>query len=715
MNRLFQLLLTFVSLCLAASFTSAAIAPYNAINIQGQELAEQWVASQRPGYPAARPIADPTAPCGEDFASRAGEITWTDENWYGSYGAIASDVEVSVDGSRIAVGWDLNYEEIDYYDAEGDGTPLWTYDCRENSTYHIDGAVQVRMSADLQVIAGMVGSRYLASGGAPETAVMRFSPDDGAVLWTNILPMAPSGTVLERGFRMVMSRDGSRLAVAAVGTRQDPTFDPYHIYIYDPASSTPLTVLEVADPGPSPVLMYLNDMMITADGSRLVADFRHNSSPQHSFRVWDLTTYQQIQQTTLNRGGPQTTMGLSHDGGVMTVGDLNGWLQVMSWDDGTGQYVLAWEYHVQPSNSWVMATAVSGDGSTVAAGTMQFDGNPYQGKFYLFNFAGGATPVFTSTLAGDNIAAISISDDGAFAAACSYGPYNPPTDPGWDLQIVETATGEVMYELPGTTPGSQFDCAISGDGARIACGGKRVHARTMGSGGYAYSITHDGVEPGTPAPTRTPTITPTPTETLTPSPTPPPIPTRTPTPSPTDTPRPTDTPTAEPTFTPTLVPTNTPLPTEEPTIPPTATPTEEPEPTATPLPSTPTPVCDTFGVDLTIPAGYVSPGDVFWVQADICSPDEPLSQVPFFALLDISIGEYWFYPTWVHYPSEIAWKSIDLPQGISTEMVIDEFTWPETGNDAFMGIYIHAALLNAEMTEILGVWDSVNFGYGPPR
>jgi len=69
----------------------------------------------------------------------------------------------------------------------------------------------------------------------------------------------------------------------------------------------------------------------------------------------------------------------------------------------------------------------------------------------------------------------------------------------------------------------------------------------------------------------------------------------------------------------------------------------------------------------------------------------------------------------VHYPSEIAWKSIDLPQGISTEMVIDEFTWPETGNDAFMGIYIHAALLNAEMTEILGVWDSVNFGYGPPR
>jgi len=42
-----------------------------------------------------------------------------------------------------------------------------------------------------------------------------------------------------------------------------------------------------------------------------------------------------------------------------------------------------------------------------------------------------------------------------------------------------------------------------------------------------------------------------------------------------------------------------------------------------------------------------------------------------------------------------------------------EFTWPDTGSDTFSGIYIHGALLNAEMTAIDGEFDSVMFGYGP--
>jgi len=182
-------------------------------------------------------------------------------------------------------------------------------------------------------------------------------------------------------------------------------------------------------------------------------------------------------------------------------------------------------------------------------------------------------------------------------------------------------------------------------------------------------------------------------------------------------PTPTMEPTAPPPTATPVEPTNTPVPptpTPEPTSPP-PTPTEGPEPTATEIPGTPTPVCETLGVELTIPFDYISPGDMFWVKANICSPDGAISQAPFFALLDINIGEYWFYPTWVHYPPDVAWEYIDLPQGITTRMVLDEFEWPDTGSDSFNGIYIHAALLNPEMTAIIGDFDSVSFGYGPQR
>ncbi len=178
------------------------------------------------------------------------------------------------------------------------------------------------------------------------------------------------------------------------------------------------------------------------------------------------------------------------------------------------------------------------------------------------------------------------------------------------------------------------------------------------------------------------------------------------------------TPTATPVATDTPLPTETPTPTATPTQPPTGTPTTAPTdipptPTTTEIPATPTPECERLGVSLTIPATYVSPGDTFWVNADICSPDQARSQVPFFALLDIGINEFWFYPTWAHYPPDIAWEYLDLPIGLTSWSVLAEFTWPDTGSDTFSGIYIHGALLNAEMTAIDGEFDSVMFGYGP--
>lgn len=55
------------------------------------------------------------------LSTKSGKITWSDEDWTGSYGAIADDLAVSGDGSRIYVSWNLNFEKIDAYDAKGTG------------------------------------------------------------------------------------------------------------------------------------------------------------------------------------------------------------------------------------------------------------------------------------------------------------------------------------------------------------------------------------------------------------------------------------------------------------------------------------------------------------------------------------------------------------------------------------------------------------------
>ncbi len=49
---------------------------------------------------------------------------------------------------------------------------------------------------------------------------------------------------------------------------------------------------------------------------------------------------------------------------------------------------------------------------------------------------------------------------------------------------------------------------------------------------------------------------------------------------------------------------------------------------------------------LEIPDDYVSPGEAFYCRAEICNPDTVWEGAPFVALLDVGIGEYWFYPSW---------------------------------------------------------------------
>lgn len=193
-----------------------------------------------------------------------------------------------------------------------------------------------------------------------------------------------------------------------------------------------------------------------------------------------------------------------------------------------------------------------------------------------------------------------------------------------------------------------------------------------------------------------PPYTPTLTPTMPPSPTtPPPTGTPTPTLTPTSIP-PTETPTSTP-----IPPTNTPTPT---TVPPTNTPTVVPT-------NTPTP-CE-LGVDLVMPSDYYRPGDICWLKAYLCNPGPDLIEnIRLFVLLDIGTGEYWFYPSWTHYPPNIDSELIEqLDVGTTEKTIIEEFTWPSSAgsmeNISFIG-----AMTDYNITQLIGKFDTFVFSFG---
>jgi len=228
----------------------------------------------------------------------------------------------------------------------------------------------------------------------------------------------------------------------------------------------------------------------------------------------------------------------------------------------------------------------------------------------------------------------------------------------------------------------------------------------------------------TPRPTETP-APPTATATRTPTGTPP---TMTPTPTATRTPTATNTQPQTPTLTPTPTRTSTLSPTPSVTYAGTATPTATPSPpgpTATPTrTSTPvasgtpepsaTPLPLSLGATLVMPSNFYFPGDTFSVTVIVGNPGNDLESIPLFVVLDV-YGDYYFWPGWkrFHPPEseEIDYLIINLTHGQQAFIVLYPFAWPAV-SPGVSGIAFHAALLNRELTAILGEMDSFYWGYG---
>ncbi|MCD4653969.1 hypothetical protein K8T06_08530 [bacterium] len=129
-------------------------------------------------------------------------------------------------------------------------------------------------------------------------------------------------------------------------------------------------------------------------------------------------------------------------------------------------------------------------------------------------------------------------------------------------------------------------------------------------------------------------------------------------------------------------------------------------PTATPT-ATPTPhPAVEPGVELYLSQTTFSQGDQFKLDVAFTKSDTKIYRdVPFVLMLDV-LGQYYWYPSW---ESDFQYILIDLDSGIVNLTVID-FIWPHVAGTAG-DITFYGALLNSEVNEIFGRWDSTSFGW----
>lgn len=131
--------------------------------------------------------------------------------------------------------------------------------------------------------------------------------------------------------------------------------------------------------------------------------------------------------------------------------------------------------------------------------------------------------------------------------------------------------------------------------------------------------------------------------------------------------------------------------------------------TGTPVPTalpTATPASGNVSVQLDISQSIYRPGDRFLLTAAVANfTEEPLADQPFAVVLD-AYGSYFWYPGWT---DQFQFEPLDLFQG-TTEMTILDFTWPEASGSA-TGIRFLGAVLEQDLSGILGLWDWVQFGW----
>ncbi len=376
------------------------------------------------------------------------EVFWVDRNHQGS---VADETVICRDGAGILVSWNLSNDRISRYDTFGSDTPLWSHPMPGNNGWDMDvaaGQDTLVFSANCLVV-GLFA--WLTGSSVPTLS-------------------------LEPGVGQDISSDG--LYLVYVNCPKDS------LICVD--TSTGFEVWKTALIWEETKWFIFCFVEICGDNSRVVV-----SSPVHYYglQVFDMTDGSMVD--TLFGNGSENPPKISDDGTRLVHGGYDGHIKFYEFDGASWIKVLDFD----TEHTWATAVGISGDGHTIAGGTMEY--NPYSGKIIAFDWPEGDLPtqLWQYSDYGDYVSSIDISEDGSVIVAGSWGQYQGTFG---DVFTAFDRYGGVIFNLLDDIdePGSIYSVSVSSDGSYATASGKAVHRREMGNGGQVYSInlTTNGIE-----------------------------------------------------------------------------------------------------------------------------------------------------------------------------------------------------------------------------
>ena len=392
----------------------------------------------RAGLPSIA-AAQPEAPA----AGRAGTVLWTVLEPQATIDR--SGVEMSGNGSRIAAGWSLSSQGVSLYPTTGNGTPTWTYNVDPASLFSVPVGIDLAGAT----IAGTSSAEPLLQ-------------------WSNA-SATPTQTHAWPG-----SYTGEQAAVDASGTfivgggENQSVPNGGGVWVYEANGASRWQDTTIASP--------LEGIDVSADGTRIAANEYGRAN------VWNAATGTKI-ATFVAPGNGQAISRLSQDGAKLLLGNYSGEVRLYQWN-GT-QYASQWTYPT--GDTWVTAIDVSDDASTVMAGTWR-NTVPYGGSVYMLDVATGGL-LWSDSSYGDQVESVALAADGSRGVAASWGRRGGTQ--GNIVAVYDRASPTPTYAIADdsvTGAASAFAAAISDDGQYVAVGGKAVHARDFGSGGWLMAI-----------------------------------------------------------------------------------------------------------------------------------------------------------------------------------------------------------------------------------
>jgi len=362
--------------------------------------------------------------------------------WHESFeNAITEHVALSADGRWVAVGHHLNNERFELRNAE-------------------DGEIAIMMEVE-------TGPSYVAiseDGGRAAFAasgnVWVFEREQGEepVFQFNLGGMYPGPIALSRDGRTLIATGSDRddrllRAFCFIDNEQEWTYDADMDTAYNWQGVT------LSRDG--------GIVALTAKYYLYVLDLASGDG------IWGTRTY-----------NSESPVAMDHDGTVMALGSLTGRLTLYHREPRGRAYEELWHYSFREArSSWVNCVALSDDGLTLVAGTLDFYEDHYGGSLVLFDTYGDSRPVWMNGQFADEVAEVAVSDDGGIIAATTWGDIGHQTA---DLVLHERHSDEPFYTL--NTPGSLTGVSMSDNGLRILTGGKGTHNRQFGRGGNVYLI-----------------------------------------------------------------------------------------------------------------------------------------------------------------------------------------------------------------------------------